>query len=337
MKKTFNFSADSDVAVLNVSHLFGHIQQKMWNFMLSFAFKHIGSQKEHKISIARLANYLNIKDAQKIKEKLSSMVKDKDATDHHLYYYFETLQIANDTVIYSYPNNLVTLLENQLIYEITQHMLHIDFSTKYALLLYEFCLYYDYLGLSKIICLRAFRHYLGLSTTHYNNFSVFKNKILIPAIYEINTKTGLFVSIKEEREADNIIGLQIAIKHFNQSICFSQQPAYASLHKQRTSFLLENIALARYYKVPQIAKDNLRKQYEEWKQQKMISLTTETYKEFILQKFVAPFEIASIEESSIHYERKQGPEEFMLGEEKTYIKKGILDEKNNSNLASALW
>lgn len=299
MEKILNLNTSSDIAVLNIFHSFGHSQQKIWNLMLSFAFKNISTQKEHKISIARLSNYLSVKDSHKIKAALSGMVKSKDTSDHPNYY-FETLQILNDTIIYSYPDNLLTLLENQLIYDITQHILHIDFSTKYALLLYEFCLYYDYLGLNQIICLRAFRKYLGLTTTHYHNFSVFKNRILIPAIYEINAKTGILVSIRQEKEANNIIGLHFTIKHLSTTFNVTRPAITEDLSQQRASFLLENIALARYYKIPEIARCNLKKQYEDWRQQKLLSPSSKGYKEFILQKFIAPFEIASIENSSQH-------------------------------------
>ena len=78
MKQILNFG--SDFAILNIAHTFGHTQQKIWNFMLFFAFKNIQTQKEHKISIARLSAHLNIKDLNKIKEKLFEMVDD----DHNL-------------------------------------------------------------------------------------------------------------------------------------------------------------------------------------------------------------------------------------------------------------
>jgi len=256
--------------------------------MLFFAFNNIQTQKEHKISIARLSTHLNIKDLNKIKEKLLEMVE-RNINLHSFYYYFESLNISGDTIVYSYPENLTTLLHNQLTYKILTNMLRVDFSTKYAAFLCEFCLYYKCIGINQVVSLRNLRNYLGLTSAHYNNFKSFENNVLIPALYEIQSNTSLSISIKNETEGGNIIGLKFNIKDSNKQEFLASQD-------HRMQFILQNIALAKYYKISQNSKDNIKQQCKDWADQNLIKINNDTFKDFLVQMFIAPFDMILIQE-----------------------------------------
>jgi len=98
---------NNNYAIFYFSHNFSAIQQKMWCFMLFFANSNIRSEKEYKISIATLVNYLNVKSSHDIKDRLLAMHSEEERCFE---YYFKKISLVGDSVIYKYPEHLVDLL-----------------------------------------------------------------------------------------------------------------------------------------------------------------------------------------------------------------------------------
>jgi len=297
--KNINVNFNSDLAIFNIAHDFTSLQQKIWNLMFVFAFNNMDRKNEHKMSVVLISNLLNLKDLNKIKNNILQMIS-KDSVNN-LYYNFENVRILNNLVCFSYPNYLKILLKNRLVYEIINKLLKIDFSTKYSLFLYEFCLFYYFLGWNQVILFRDFRNYLGISSSQYDSFKVFENKILIPSLFEIKNKTDFCVSIKYEKEASNIVGFKFNISCKN-PLNFFEKYDYISLCKDRSLFMLQNIALLRYLRVYNAFEKLPVHQCEEGsinKNEKLLGKNNYN-KEFMFQDFIAPYEWTFIEDFSKH-------------------------------------
>ncbi len=65
--------------------------------------------------------------------------------------------------------------------------------SKYALALYENCVRYKKIGRTRPFSFDVLRLLLGAEAPSYDKFSVFKQKILVPAVLEVNLKTDILV------------------------------------------------------------------------------------------------------------------------------------------------
>ncbi len=266
-KRYIDFIRHNDYALLNIAHNLTSIQQKSWHYMLLFAAKEICKRDEHKISLARLVNFLNVKSAYEIKAKILEMGKPEKPDGFS--YYFEKINIIDDTVFYSYPEHLRILLSHPYIWDVSKKTISYNFQSKYSLFLYEFLLFYDLFGATHVFALGALRHYFGFASYQYADVKTLYRSVLTQAFCEINNKTPLTVSMKYEKEGAVVVGFKISITKKNVHMKELGDENFCPLYngKEMYGLFLQNAAYSRYYRLSPHAREKIDLMYEPWVQQ----------------------------------------------------------------------
>jgi len=340
-EKTF---LHSDYAMLNIAHKFTAVQQRMWHFMLNFVADQIGKVDTHKISIARITSYLKAKNTGDIKDKIIAMCKyrffNKNSFEDTNCYYFERIELIGDVVNYSYPEHLKNLLVNPYVLTVTKKFLEVDLRSKYSLFLYELFLYYKIFECNHTIPLKEFRDYMGLSYQQYTDVKTLHKHVVVPALYEISTKTPLSVSVKYEKSGKVVVGVQPNIK----SEMFSKQDGL-HVNKENMNPLLQLTAYSRYYRLPENTRNNIDKRYEKWLKEKeafvnIQNINKETLKiQFLIKECLAPYEKADIVQDAafgndLSDEKKLSEKQFIEQIESMPNPIGIVSRKDKSVICS---
>lgn len=266
MKKAIIFQ---DFAILNVQHEFTLIQQKIWNFLISLICENITLSSEHEISVDCLNNYLNINDLKIVENKILKMHKanftKQECYQDNFCYYFDEIKISENKIYFKIPENLSLLIANAFTGYVSNLLVNTDFKSKYSLFLYEFCLYYKLFDCDfDFVPIREFRKFMGFSPDQYNSFKFFYKRILLPALYEINSKTNLDVSIKLKKEAKSVIGLKLFISEKRRrTVNLQETRELKEISKQnKNDLFLRNIAYSRYSRLPRDFKKIIDQQYD---------------------------------------------------------------------------
>lgn len=85
-------------------------------------------------------------------------------------------------------------------------------TSKYAIRLYEFLIAWRSIGKTPIISLSEFREKLGLDSNEYQKMINFKNRVLEPAIKQINELTDIYVKYEQYKTGRSISGLSFTFK-----------------------------------------------------------------------------------------------------------------------------
>lgn len=110
------------------------------------------------------------------------------------------IEIEEGFVTYEFSSGLQEkLLENKSYTKINLGIQNV-FTSKYSLILYEFCKDYyrskDLQGESPWVSIREIRHLAGVSDEEYAEFKDLNKRVLNPALKEINNKTDISVKIE---------------------------------------------------------------------------------------------------------------------------------------------
>ena len=106
-------------------------------------------------------------------------------------------------------------LHNPRVYAKLNLRLQNQFTSKYALILWELC--FDYFdternkGETPFISLETFRDLLGIEKHEYPAFSIFNRAVIKPAITEINTVTDYHIEVEQKRLRRKVAELKFRI------------------------------------------------------------------------------------------------------------------------------
>lgn len=110
-------------------------------------------------------------------------------------------------------------------------------TSKYAIRLYEFLIAWREIGKTPIISLSDFKDKLGLEINEYQKMINFKNRVLEPAIKQINESTDISVKYEQYKTGRAISGLSFTFKQKKtgtQSLETQQDPNIGDLFSKMT-------------------------------------------------------------------------------------------------------
>lgn len=113
---------------------------------------------------------------------------------------FTDFEVSNDKVRYRINDLLQSDLLNPEIYALVDMEIMRRFKRGASLAIYEHCVRYERIGHTGQVPWEAFRDQIlgaGKHTATYAEYKYFKAKVLKPAIAEINTVSGLHITLKE--------------------------------------------------------------------------------------------------------------------------------------------
>ena len=202
------------------------LQRRAWNVLLANAYNALPNQDIHSVSMVELSAKLGFGDGNQeyLKEVLRSLRscevewnllnKDKKQV-WGVASLLASAEIENGICTYGFAPHLRRQLYNPRIYAKLNLRLQNQFSSKYALVLWEVC--FDYFdtdrdqGETPFISLEIFKELMGLEKDEYPLFKELNRNVIKPAIKEINDLTNYHVEVEQKRVGRRIGFLKFRI------------------------------------------------------------------------------------------------------------------------------
>ena len=207
------------------------LQRRAWNVLLANAYDELPNTDIYQIGVAELAAKLgfNSKNESYLEEILEALVdykvkwnllnKDKEE-EWGVAVLLASADIKDGICTYGFAPHLRLKLHNPRIYAKLNLRLQNQFSSRYALVLWEVC--FDYFdtdrdqGETPFISIETFKELLGLGKDDYPIFSEFNRSVIKPAIKEINDLTNYLVEVEQRRIGRRIGELKFHITKVKQ-------------------------------------------------------------------------------------------------------------------------
>lgn len=208
-----------------------HLQRRVWNVLLANAYDELPNQDIHRVSVAELAKSLgfNSHNEDYLKETLEALVDcivkwnvlGKDKKERWgVAALLGSAEIENGICTYSFAAHLRYKLYNPRIYTKLNLRLQNRFTSRYALILWEIC--FDYFdtarnhGETPFIPLDTFKELMGIALDDYPTFKTLNQRVIKPAIKEINELTNFFVEVERKRVGRKIGELKFKISRLKE-------------------------------------------------------------------------------------------------------------------------
>ena len=207
------------------------LQRRAWNVLLANAYNELPNQEIHRVSMVELAAKLGFdsKNEDYLKEVLRelrfcevewNLLNKDNKKEWGVAGLLAEVRIADGICFYQFPHTLRLKLYNPRVYAKLNLRLQNQFTSKYALVLWEVC--FDYFdtdrdqGETPFISLETFRELLGIESDEYPAFSIFNRAVIKPAIKEINDLTDYLVEVEQKRMGRPIAELKFRITKVKQ-------------------------------------------------------------------------------------------------------------------------
>ena len=208
-----------------------HLQRRAWNVLLANAYDELPNKEIHHVSVIELAEKLgfNSGNQEYLKEVLRSLAEctvewnilgksqDKEWGVATL---LASARITNGICTYAFAPHLRPKLYNPRIYAKLNLRLQNRFTHRYALILWEVC--FDYFdtargqGETPFIPLEKFRELMGVAPDDYTAFKSLNQRVIKPAVKEINELTNFFVEVEPKRDGRKIGFLKFIISRLKE-------------------------------------------------------------------------------------------------------------------------
>ena len=230
-----NLTEISDVIkaspAIHVQSKMSLLQRRAWNVLLANAYKELPDKEIHCVSMVELAAKLGFdsKNDDYLKEILESIVdfkvkwnilgKDKKQ-EWGVAHLLAEVRIHDGICFYQFPHTLRLSLHNPRVYAKLNLRLQNQFTSKYALVLWEVC--FDYFdadrqeGETPFIPLETYRELMGVEADEYTTFKSLNQWVIKPAIKEINDLTNYHVEVVNKRLGRKISELKFCITKVKQ-------------------------------------------------------------------------------------------------------------------------
>lgn len=203
-----------------------HLQRRAWNVLLANAYDELPNTDMHRISVLELAKSLGYEsnNYEHLEETLEALVDcivkwnvlGKDKTQEWgAAALLASVKIKNGVCTYSFAAHLRYKLYNPRIYTKLNLRLQNQFSSRYAVILWEVC--FDYFDMARnegetpFIPLDTFKEMVGVDEKEYTHFKELNRNIIKPAINEINELTNFVVEMETKRVYRSISELKFRI------------------------------------------------------------------------------------------------------------------------------
>ena len=207
------------------------LQRRAWNVLLANAYNELPDKDIHSVSMVELAAKLGFDSGNQeyLKDVLRSLrscevewnLLNKDNKQvWGIASLLASAEIENGICTYGFAPHLRLKLHNPRVYAKLNLRLQNQFTSRYALILWEVC--FDYFdtdrdqGETPFIPLETFKTLMGLEETDYPVFKVLNQSVIKPAIKEINALTDYHVEAESKRLGRKISELKFRIKRVKQ-------------------------------------------------------------------------------------------------------------------------
>ena len=208
-----------------------HLQRRAWNVLLANAYDELPNKDIHRVNVTELAKKLgfNSHNEDHLKETLEALVDctvkwnvlGKDKKERWgVAALLAFAEITNGVCTYGFAPHLRQKFYNPRIYTKINLSLQNQFTSRYALILWEVC--FDYFDIARnegetpFIALETFRELMGLEAGEYPVFKVLNRDVIKPAIKEINALTNFHIEVENRRFGRKIAELKFRISRIRE-------------------------------------------------------------------------------------------------------------------------
>ena len=225
-------------AAIQIQNNITLLQRRAWNVLLWHAYNELPTKEIHHIHVAELAHILGYDshNQEYLKEALRALVNctvewnilDKDgAEEWGIATLLAGAKIARGICSYTYEPMMRVRLHNPSMYARLDLSLQNRFESKYGQVLWELCT--DYLGSRReqgetpFIPLEQFKKLMGITEGMYALYKLFSQRVLKPAVAEINRVSDFRVTVDYQRQGRKVMALKFHIRRVS-LLPHGQQP-----------------------------------------------------------------------------------------------------------------
>ena len=207
------------------------LQRRAWNVLLANAYNDLPDKDIHSVSMVELAAKLGFdsKNQEYLKDMLRSLrscevewnLLNKDNKQvWGVASLLASAEIENGICTYGFAPHLRLKLHNPRVYAKLNLRLQNQFTSRYALILWELC--FDYFdtdraqGETPFMPLATFKELIGLKADEYPVFGFLNRDVIKPAVKEINDLTDYLVEVEQKRLVRRVAELKFRITRVNQ-------------------------------------------------------------------------------------------------------------------------
>ncbi|MFO7642179.1 MAG: replication initiation protein [Candidatus Competibacteraceae bacterium] len=227
------------IAAIHINNRLTLTQRKASNVLLYNAYENLLTARVHRIRVKDLAEAIgfNTHNLEPLKEALKTLARTVlewnilDENGAHEECGATTLLaqavIKGGFCTYAYSPDLCEKLYRPEIYALLNLSIQRKFSSGYALALYENCLRYRRIGTTGWIGLDNLKRLLGLgeNDAYYQDFRKFNDKIIKPAVRQVNETSDLFLDTQYQRDNRRITAVRFQVSDNPQMLLFAQKQA----------------------------------------------------------------------------------------------------------------
>ena len=220
------------VAAIRISDKVGLLPRKMWNVLLLNAYDSLLTERKHSISVSLLSEIIGYNsngyhELRASLKKLRTIDIEWDVGSGCTVKGMWCPEIAGSTMLaaskikdgiltYEFSSLLSELLHEPEIYQkinISQQKL---FTASYSLSLWENCIRYIGVGKTGFEDIEQWRKLLGATQKSYDIFKVFNQKVLQPAIKEINQVSSIEIELLQQKSGRKVTNIGFLVKQKKQ-------------------------------------------------------------------------------------------------------------------------
>ena len=207
------------------------LQRRAWNVLLANAYNDLPDKDIHSVSMVELAAKLGFdsKNQEYLKDMLRSLrscevewnLLNKDNKQvWGVASLLASAEIENGICTYGFAPHLRLKLHNPRVYAKLNLRLQNQFTSRYALILWELC--FDYFdtdraqGETPFMPLATFKELIGLKADEYPVFGFLNRDVIKPAVKEINDLTDYLVEVEQKRLVRRVAELKFRITKVKQ-------------------------------------------------------------------------------------------------------------------------
>jgi len=243
-------------AIIHCTNNLTLLQRKISNALLYHAYDHLMTQEEHEISIKDLCklisyqghNHAVIRDA--LRGLLSTVIEWNvvdDSTgieDWSASSILASVCLRGPICLYAYSPRMKKLLHSPSMFGKINLFIQSRFRSNYGLALYENCIRYRGLGVTKWFEMETFRKLMGVPDDKYIIFRDFKRRVLDKSIEEVNTYSDLIIDPEIYREGRQVKQLRFNLKERPRKTRLGTPQVTTDVEQQLKKILQQNFRLS---------------------------------------------------------------------------------------------
>jgi plasmid replication initiation protein len=260
-EKPQSLALKKNIDAIHVDARLSLIERKLYNVLLFNSFDELLTREKHEISWTLLSELMGfdsnniepLREAFKALKRASVEWNILDDGDYRIgeASFISGFEFYRGKVSYSFDAHIREKLYNPRVFARINLSVQRNITRSYTLALYENCLRYLNVGSTGFIEVDTWRRLFGVYGDNvYKEFKHFNNKIVKPAISEINQVTNIIIDAELQKDGRNVTAIRFSVKQnpqlslleYNDGDEIAQSKAYENL----ISYTLPKIIARRY-------------------------------------------------------------------------------------------